>query len=71
LEIKVSENKWPTGEDELPITYYRVDALDFCMNWKEYLRANNERDANTSKRIYERMYPGCPVRVRKVTEEKV
>jgi hypothetical protein len=60
-----------TDNEKLPITYYRVDNIDFCMNWKEHCRANTRFDAEILRDLYERTYGCWPTRIRKVIETKV
>jgi hypothetical protein len=54
-----------------PYRYYRVDAQNQIKYWIEQMRTCNCQEAFDFVANYKNTYPGCPVRLRVVTEEEV
>jgi hypothetical protein len=58
-------------KNNVPQVYYRVDAQNYMLYWTEHMRTSEENVAVSFRDVYRREYPGCPCRVKKVTEEDV
>ena len=72
FDIKSASECYNCGEvNEKIYEHYRVDALNFLNEWIEQAEYPWLEWARDYAKVYEMQFPGCPVRIRKVTEEEI